>query len=400
MQPAEVQQVCFIRIGAVGDLLVATAALEETLQRFPNAKVWVAGPELWKALLLPSRWPRINGIIAMDRKGNGRLNLPNLQNEGWDSKGETLPLQQFLMQCQASVNLRPESLRYAWPAFFARVPIRIGTCWWGLKGLFTHWSPWLGKDPIIHERDRMLRIAAAPKRSVFPLGFTTQNRQDLIKEQTLLTGAVKADKYAVIQPGQSKETVVFRWHNKVLPQLKIADKTTALNLTEAEKYVLINPTASRIEKAWPAEKFRELALSLKPWLRERGYQLLIIGSPAETEWLKQVAGRDLPIVQPPSLRALMDVVGFAEAVITNTSSLQFFANSLNAPTVTLMGRTFPARWGPLAPKDLAICGKLPSPPLADVFAEDFSAYNSISVETVEKKFKDWFQDQRSESQRL
>lgn len=393
MQFSDVQQVCFIRIGAVGDLLVATAALEETLQRFPNAKVWVAGPELWKSLLFPSRWPRINGIITVDKKGHGRLCLPNLQTETWDPQSETQPIQKFLQQCQASVNLRPESLRYAWPAFFARVPIRIGTCWWGLKWLFTHWSPWVGKDPIIHERDRMLRIVTATKRSFLPLGFTKANRKNMIQEQTLLTGNSKAEKYAVIQPGQSKETAVFRWRDKVLPQLKNVDKSVALKLTQTENYVLINPTASRIEKAWPAEKFRQFALSLQPWLRERGYQLFIIGSPTETEWLKKVAGENIPIIQPVNLRILMDVVGPAKAVLTNTSSLQFFANSLGAPTVTLMGRTFPARWGPLAPTDLTICGELPSPPMADVFAEDYTAYNSISVETVERQFKNWFQNQ-------
>src|SRR5688572_10953695 len=126
MQETQVQQVCFIRLGAVGDLLVATAALEETLARFPNAKVWVAGSELWKQLLLPSRWPRVSGIIAMDKKGTGQLHLPNLQSETWEPQGETQPLRKFLKSCQATVNLRLESLRFAWPAFFARVPVRIG----------------------------------------------------------------------------------------------------------------------------------------------------------------------------------------------------------------------------------------------------------------------------------
>ena len=123
-------------------------------------------------------------------------------------------------------------------------------------------------------------------------------------------------------------------------------------------------------------------------------ELLVIGSPAETEWLKQVAGQETPIVQPKNLRTLIDVIGEAQAVITNTSSLQFFANSMGAPTVTLMGRTFPARWGPLAPTDLTICGDLPSPPMKDIFVEETVAYKSIPVELVEKKFKEWFLSER------
>jgi len=386
-------QVCFIRLGAVGDLLVATAALEETLERFPDAKIWVAGPELWKQLLLPSRWPRINGIIAIDKKGKGRLNVPNLQSESWEPEGEIHSLQHYLKSCQASVNLRLESLRFAWPAFFARVPIRIGTCWWGTKWLYTHWASWLGKDPIVHERDRLLRIAIAPAVRWWPLGLTSKNRKELIGEQTYNDRKSKAEKYFAIQPGQNPETVAYRWKEKVLPSLKNPDKKVAESLTNANRYVLVNPTASRIEKAWPAEKFRELCLKLQPWLKEKSYQLFVIGSPNETEWLSKVAGREIPVVQPPNLRILMDVIGSSRALITNTSSLQFFANSLRAPTVTLMGRTFPARWGPLAPHDLTICGKLPSPPLSDVFAEDFSAYDSISVETVEEKFKTWFKNE-------
>lgn len=390
MTETQVQQVCFIRIGAVGDLLVSTAALEETFKRFPDAKIWIMGPELWKQILLPSRWPRVSGIITLDKKRRGTLCVPNLQNESWDPQGAAQPIKDYFRICDAVINLRPESLRFTWPVFFARVPIRIGTCWWPIKWLFTHWSPWLGRDPIIHERDRMLRIAMAPRTPWWPLGFTQKNRRDLILEQTYLTNKPKADKYAALQPGQMPDSVIHQWHDKVLPQLKTADSHAAHQITQVEDFVLVNPTASRREKAWPAEKFHTLCLNLQPWLKERGHQLLVIGSPKETDWLKQVAGQTIPIVQPPNLRQLIDVVGCAKAVITNTSSMQFFANSLRSPTLTLMGRTFPARWGPLAPKDLTICGKLPSPPMTDIFAEEVAAYNSISVETVENQFKEWF----------
>lgn len=376
----DVKQVCFIRLGAIGDLFVATAALEEILQRFPKAHVWVAGHPFWMQVLIPSKWTRVNGVIPLESKTTlGQLHLPDLKNETWVPVGEPKFLYQHLKRCQASVNLRYQSLRYAWPSLRAGVPIRLGSCPWPYKWVYTHWAPYLGKDPIIHERDQLLRISRAEPVKIWPLGLTSRNRKSLNRNKNL-----------VLQPGPD--------FARGLPQLKTPDSQKASELTgiSAKTYVLVNPTASRREKAWPPQKYRELCQRLLPHLKRRGFELLVIGAPHESEWLHEVAAQDLRVVQPANIRELMDVVGCARALITNASSLQFCANALRTPTMTLMGRTFPARWGPLSSQDLVVCGKIPNSKVTDVFAEDFATYNSIEVSTVENEFLNWFENQTVE----
>lgn len=356
-----VPQVLWIRVGALGDLLISTAALETTFERFPDSKIWVLGDRFWLELLEPSRWPRLNGIIIRKKKGKAQLYVPS-GNNGWKREGEERSLSYFYRRSQATVNLRIESYRFAWGPWLSGVPIRIGSCPWPMKWLYTHWFPWLGKEPQLHERDWYEAVVKASKRRLLVPGTTESNR----RRYAIATGRPLAG----------------------LPQLKEGNQATISRLTQDKgaiqfkRYWLINPTASRKEKAWPAQKFRELALKLSEKLRTQGISVVIIGAPNESEWLSQVAGGDFPLVQPPTLGELIDVVSGANVLITNTSSVQFIAAGCRTPSLTLMGRSEPVRWGPVGPQDVVVQGEIPNPPPANLFEEERLAYESISVERV------------------
>lgn len=383
----EVLQVAWIRVGAIGDMLVALACLEETLTKFPNSKVWVFGPKLWLQVIDPRLWPRINGIVVID-KNSGEMHTPD--GAVWRASGVRQKLRAFFSLCQASVNLRVESYRFAWGPFFAGVKYRFGTCPWPLKFLYSHWSPWLGKDPIIHERDRMLEILEAPPTKTFPLGQTQCNRDRLKEKQTGEYGK-KADKYVVFQPQQNPNSLAFKWRDKALPQIALADEVslqTEYGLS-AKRYWLVNPTSSRWEKAWPKDKFRELCARLKALSDQKNRELIVIGSLQETEWLQYVADNHLKIVQPKSIRDLANIVCQAELLITNTSSVQYIAACAKTPTLTLMGRTFPARWGPLGAKDMFLAGRVPLDFKGNIFEEDYAGYDSLSVDFVFDHFQKW-----------
>jgi ADP-heptose:LPS heptosyltransferase len=167
-QAMTVDRVAWIRVGALGDLLVAMACLKEMENFFPKAKVTVFGPKLWLELLDSRLWKNVDSVVVIVDGENGQKFTPN---EGtWITTGEPpQKLSEFMKGCQVSVNLRVESLRYAWPALFAGVTHRFGTCEPSMRWLYSQWSPWLGKDPIIHERDRMLEILEVPK------GFSLQS---------------------------------------------------------------------------------------------------------------------------------------------------------------------------------------------------------------------------------
>jgi ADP-heptose:LPS heptosyltransferase len=228
----------------------------------------------------------------------------------------------------------------------------------------THWSPWLGKEPAIHECEWYSNVVEAPKRKLWPLGFERENRALLSKS------------------GECPKSG--------LPSLKEPNRDTVSELTSNNRllgkvqfgqYVLVNPTASRIEKAWPAAKFRELCLALKPMLQQLGKRIVVVGAPNETEWLYLVAGRDFHVVQPQSLGELIDVVAGSSLLVTNTSSVQYIAAGTKTQTITLMGRALPLRWGPVGPSDRVIRGTIPAN-ASDIFEEEQLGYESITVDSV------------------
>lgn len=363
-QAADFRRVAWIRMGALGDLLVGTASLFETYQRCSAAEITVIGPSLWLQLLSPLQFPRIKEVFVVAPKQT-RGEVFTATDGQWQ-KQKTMELKTYLRGVELCVNTHVDSFRYAWPAFQARVPIRVGSGPWPAgEMLYTHHSPWLGKDPLIHERDRALFLLDAPPRHVCHWPQSTLARQKQIPDFLQNSPTVQA------------------WHSRRgLPVLKTAEPRTFEKLMgfKEKDFLLINPTSSRIEKAWPAENFKELTGRLAEACPS--LEVFMIGSPNESKWLQQVAGTRFQIIQPPQIGDLIDIVAAAKLLITNTSSVQFLAATTCTPTLTLMGRSRPEIWGPLGKADKVIRGKINPSLSADIFAQEFAAYQSISVGEV------------------
>lgn len=365
MPLSQEKKVIWIRVAALGDCLIATAALHETIQRFSGQPVYVMGPRFWTELLEPRQWPALRGIIVIDKKQG---ELFEVQENNWVSAREKKPLSDFFSDAGVVVNHRIESFRYSWAPFFRRVPVRIGSCPWPMKWLYTDWAPWLGKDPLLHERDWHLDVALSePWNGGFAFGVEEARRRFENRENLKL-----------------KKSIDY-WNKKGLPLLREKNFEIAkpyLLGFEKEKYVLVNPTSSRYEKAWPREKFREFLLGARELLEKKGLTAFVIGSPQETDWLKDIAKEDFKIVQPRSLADLVQVVSFAKCLVTNTSSMQFISASQDTRTVTLMGQAKPEQWGPLGPQDIVVLGEVPSGFDGNIFQRDLEAYKSIPVSRV------------------
>ncbi len=355
VEEADATRVIWIRVGALGDLLVSLKALDTAFQRFPNAKFWIIGSKLWTEILDPGVWPQIDGILVSENGKNGSFFEPRLR--GWALRSPFLTCQELYRQADATVNLRIESYRFAWGPWRALVPTRIGSCPRSMKWLYSHWYPWLGKEPPIHERDWYDSVTKAQKgMSAPPLKF-----QDLRK-----TG---------------------------LPELTIAEKDRAEWLwgLQHKQFVLVNPTASRTEKAWPKEKFRELVRALAPKA-----QVIVTGASSETEWLNFVADGKVRVIQPERLRDLFDLVQAAQFLVCNTSSLQFVAAAQKTKALVLMGLTTPRRWGPLGSEDQVVEAPLKPPELVNgkkvhLFERERLAYESIPLEAVLATVSSWLE---------
>lgn len=289
--------------GALGDLLVATAAIFEIINLFPSAEITIIGSPLWNEIILPLNWPHIKKIITTNKKFDSlKLYKADEQGLNWIYVKEEKSLKNLLAKYTIAIDLRSESLRFAYKALLSKVPYRVGASKNKFAAIFfTHFTL-LNKITIVHERDRYLSILSS------------------------------------LNKGYIEKRTLF-WQKQGLPALKWFPKNKFEN--NLRKIILINPTASIREKAWDSSRFRELALKLKDDFSD----IKIIGSPKETEWLMEVAQKDFQILQPQNIIELVDIVYNSHLLITNTSSMQFIAAGTATPTLTLMGSASPLRWG-------------------------------------------------------
>ncbi len=310
------QNIAVHHAGGLGDLLVATAALYEITNMYPEAKITLVGSGWWTQIILPTQWPQIDQILeTVVNKRFKKLKLWKsiIGDNSWNEvEFNKKSLKEFLKDFQMTIDFRSKSLRFAFSSYAANVAIRVGSNRSKLaKPLFTHFIH-DKKGVHLHERDRFLNIVAALDLEYF----------------------AKRKSY---------------WHEYGLPALKWfpPDYQKYLNSCRDKKLILINPTSSIREKAWQSHRFREAALKLK----SNDVIIKIIGALNETEWLQEVAQEDFEIVQPASILELVDKVKEASLLITNTSSMQFIAAGTQTPTLTLVGSASEMRWGPLGLHD-------------------------------------------------
>jgi ADP-heptose:LPS heptosyltransferase len=384
---AKVESVALVRVGALGDLLVGLAAIHEAHELFPNARVTLIGPRLWTEILAPEKYPYIERIIGLEKRGAIEGAVYRVDSGTWRQEIEPQPLHQILRGTQAFVNFHIDSYRSGFTALRARIPIRIGATPAPMAWLYTHAAPFFGKDPEVHERDAALLILEAAESSAIKYFRTVERNRVNLSEWV----------------GRSK--LIAKWRAAGLPAGKTANLARASELTGCapRSYVLVNPTSSRREKAWPSEKFRELLLSVRDEFAASGAgtgasananagggaEILVLGAPNETDWLREVAGSEFRIVQPPNIFDLQDVVAGARGLLTNTSSVQFIAAMAETPAIVLMGRGNPEIWGPLGPRDKVIRGRPPEDLAHDIFKQEEAAYQSIEIAEVRAAFQDF-----------
>ncbi len=112
-------------------------------------------------------------------------------------------------------------------------------------------------------------------------------------------------------------------------------------------FVALAPGSAWGTKRWPY--YVELAKRLAP-----DYRVAIVGSRADTEVAARIAdalGADAVIntVGSLSLLASADLIGRAQAIVTNDSAPQHLASAMGTPTLTIFGPTVPEfGFGPLA----------------------------------------------------
>lgn len=115
-------------------------------------------------------------------------------------------------------------------------------------------------------------------------------------------------------------------------------------LTGPTPYVVLHPGTSVSARAWPQERWSELAADLHP----AGARVVVTGGPGEKELTATVAGATaLDLGGRTTLPELADVLDRAEAVVIANTGPAHLAAALGTPVASLFAPTVPAaRWAP------------------------------------------------------
>jgi predicted lipopolysaccharide heptosyltransferase III len=111
--------------------------------------------------------------------------------------------------------------------------------------------------------------------------------------------------------------------------------------------VVIQPGARYWFKAWPSERFAELADRLTD---QFGCQVLVGGSQQEHDLTQRVVNqaksRPISIAGPVTIRTLAALLKRAALFVGNDTGAMHIATAVGTPVVGLFGPSNPAEWGP------------------------------------------------------
>jgi ADP-heptose:LPS heptosyltransferase len=113
------------------------------------------------------------------------------------------------------------------------------------------------------------------------------------------------------------------------------------------RYICVHPGASSCDKCWPVERFAAAA----DRFAERGYQVVLTGSEAETDLTAGVCGAmnhpAIDLAGKTSLGVLGALIDNAHLLLSNDTGISHIAAALETPSVILFTNSEHQRWAPL-----------------------------------------------------
>jgi ADP-heptose:LPS heptosyltransferase len=151
---------------------------------------------------------------------------------------------------------------------------------------------------------------------------------------------------------RADEHEVGRWCRMVAwyglrPDRDDLDLPTPALDSPAPNAVVIHPGAGYQARRWPAERYAEVAVSL----RAAGLDIVVTGGPAETDLARHVVTRaglppDADLSGRTNVLELAALVARARMVVCGDTGVGHLATACRTPSVLLFGPTSPMWWGP------------------------------------------------------
>lgn len=146
---------------------------------------------------------------------------------------------------------------------------------------------------------------------------------------------------------------LYSFDVKESDRLSMKEKISKLAGKNITDYIIVNPNASdlRIERRWPAENFIELIKQLRIRFPEKN--ILLIGAPAEANWVEGIYGKFDSAVKEKvfntagklTLYELFALISSCELMITNDTGPMHISFAFSRPTIALFGPASPSQYG-------------------------------------------------------
>jgi heptosyltransferase-1 len=127
--------------------------------------------------------------------------------------------------------------------------------------------------------------------------------------------------------------------------------------------IILNPGAKWENKRWPAENFRELALTIAQVFPEK--QIVLLGGRSDyeiTSGIRNGSDSILDLTGRTSLPEMIEVIRGADLMVTNDTGPMHMGAALGTPLVPLFGPTTPKRTGPYGQIESVLQTKIPCVP--------------------------------------
>ncbi len=291
------QRICIMLPTWVGDMIMATPAIDAIQTRYPQANWQLAGNAA--AFDLFQAWPDVQVLLPVTKKPLSDARVMRASQPD-------------------AIILLPNSFRSALLARLAGVRTRVG-----YKRDQRSWLLTDGPTPP-REHGRLKPVPAV----------------DYYLELAAYCGA------DVARQGQAIARDKFRMTMPVTDEASEAARQIKADLCpEGQPLVLLCPGASKIEKRWPAQSFAALA----DHLTERcGVRVAVTGSPSEASILEQIislAKSDVVNLRDHnlSLQLLLALCAQAQLMVCNDTGPRHIAAAAGCPVIALFGPTTP-KW--------------------------------------------------------
>lgn len=328
-----VKKILVIKLGAVGDLILAIPSFRMIRERFPKGKISLLVDK--KLVSLVALCPYLDEIIPVDRL---RLSNPSyllktarkIRREGFD----------------LSADFQNSKWTHAL-AFAAGIPERFGFA----RGFFGF---------LLNRPEKNYKVAEPPVRNQFRI---------LSK-----LGVRKLEESLELWPDPEAEERV----NRFLGTAGEEDGRPRVGL-------VIGSSPQWATKRWPLSYFSELAGRL---VREN-CRVVLIGSGEDSKWVNDSDFSKLEgvinLVGKTSLRDLTALMKRMEVLVTGDTAPLHVAGAVRTKLVAIFGPTDPKRHMPPAPGAIVLTRRLPCQPCYKGVcqnAENLACLQRISVEEV------------------